>query len=755
MRTSISSLILHDLLFCSVPFLSCYIVDCPVEFIETDINTLPREVAQRQIATQQADGQRRKAKIRSFERKVQPHRLQPTDFVGHVSVGFKRHLADTTPNMQAGKAVARTVKNFAKGYSDIQIKVRTATSNDPSPPSSQDMAAIARATYDPQSFIEIMEMIDKRLNDSGKNWRHVYKSLVLLDCLIHTGSDQVVKYAKENLYVVKTLKEFQVFDDDGRDQGVNIRQLSKDITALLSDEARLREERAGRGYSSNSNGNSSRGAPSRAPNDYYNEDAELQKALAESRKTAAEDAKRNPRRAEEEIDDDLRRAIELSEKEAAAQAAKAAAAKAPEPPKDDLIDFFASTDTPQPNLIQNAFALDATPFGQPYQDPFALQMQQQQLQQAQLQQAILAQQQQEAAQQQLAQLQQQQLAAQQAQQAQELAAQQAQLQQQLALQQQQQQQQLALQQQQQLALQQQQQQAFSTPFGNAFDGGAAAKKLPHQLTDNAASRLADIARNSEQIDPFASLASARSSPAASGFGTPSLTAGSGVSNPFAAVSQTQQKSTADIFGSSIPSPTISASAPFGGANPLAGISGSSFANASAQAKNPFQTQQKFQWESASNSTASAQPPTLAQLSSANGTNSNATNAFAGLGSFGQSTTSIGGLGAAGGSPFAQPSTPANGLSGLNGLTGFGNAGFGQPTTAAQPFGSTQAFGNPLASGPGLQPQPAAFGVFRDTAAGATIRADFEPLRRSIPVLTERIDLFDSGRLECQCKLSFG
>ena len=27
-------------------------------------------------------------------------------------------------------------------------------------------------------FIEIMEMLDKRLNDKGKNWRHVFKVLL-------------------------------------------------------------------------------------------------------------------------------------------------------------------------------------------------------------------------------------------------------------------------------------------------------------------------------------------------------------------------------------------------------------------------------------------------------------------------------------------------------------------------------------------------------------------------------------------------
>jgi len=43
---------------------------------------------------------------------------------------------------------------------------------------------------------------------------------------IHTGdvflgSENVVKYARENLYIVKTLKEFQYIDEEGKDQGSN------------------------------------------------------------------------------------------------------------------------------------------------------------------------------------------------------------------------------------------------------------------------------------------------------------------------------------------------------------------------------------------------------------------------------------------------------------------------------------------------------------------------------------------------------
>ena len=64
-------------------------------------------------------------------------------------------------------------------------------------------------------------MLDKRLNDKGKNWRHVLKSLKVLDYILHEGSELVVTWARKSIYVVKTLREFQYVDDDGRDVGQN------------------------------------------------------------------------------------------------------------------------------------------------------------------------------------------------------------------------------------------------------------------------------------------------------------------------------------------------------------------------------------------------------------------------------------------------------------------------------------------------------------------------------------------------------
>ena len=78
--------------------------------------------------------------------------------------------------------------------------------------SSSIMAEIADLTYNATAFPEIMGMLWKRLSDHGKNWRHVYKSLMLLDYLVKTGSERVSNQCKENIYAIQTLKDFQFTD---------------------------------------------------------------------------------------------------------------------------------------------------------------------------------------------------------------------------------------------------------------------------------------------------------------------------------------------------------------------------------------------------------------------------------------------------------------------------------------------------------------------------------------------------------------
>lgn len=139
--------------------------------------------------------------------------------------------------------IRRNIKNIAHNYSDAQVKVREATSNDPWGPSSTIMAEIADLTYNVVAFSEIMQMIWKRMNDHGKNWRHVYKALLLLEYLIKTGTEKVAQQCKENIYAIKTLNEFQ-YMEEGKDQGMHVREKAKQLVSLLKDDERLKNERA-------------------------------------------------------------------------------------------------------------------------------------------------------------------------------------------------------------------------------------------------------------------------------------------------------------------------------------------------------------------------------------------------------------------------------------------------------------------------------------------------------------------------------
>ncbi|OTB03613.1 hypothetical protein M426DRAFT_12331 [Hypoxylon sp. CI-4A] len=222
--------------------------------------------------------------------------------------------------------VMRSVKNVTKGYSSVQVKVREATSNDPWGPTGTQMSEIAQLTYNSSTeFYDIVDMLDKRLNDKGKNWRHVLKALKVLDYCLHEGSELVVTWARKNIYIIKTLREFVYIDEDGRDVGQNVRVAAKELTALILDEERLRAERSDRktwksrvtGIEEFSEGPTvpaqRRQRPRRHSDD--EDDAEYKLAIEASKYQEEEDRKKRASHPGGEDDDDLAKAIKLSKEE--------------------------------------------------------------------------------------------------------------------------------------------------------------------------------------------------------------------------------------------------------------------------------------------------------------------------------------------------------------------------------------------------------------------------------------------------------
>ncbi|ODQ81322.1 hypothetical protein BABINDRAFT_34358 [Babjeviella inositovora NRRL Y-12698] len=335
------------------------------------------------------------------------------------------------------KSIVRTIKNVTNGYSLAQVTVRNATSNEASGPTRGEMFDIADLTYNNATFLETMDMLDRRLNDKGKNWRHIAKSLTVVEFTLLHGSENVVLWCKDNLYIIKTLREFTYIDGEGRDQGQLIRTKAKELTILLRDDDRIRAERAAaRQEGRNRNAKPERRAQGRG--EEY--DLDLQAALEASRMTADEENRRMNDDDEEEAE--LRRAIQLSLEEDEMKRLKEQQQSA------NLLDLDSDAQPlffqqPQYDAFGNVIQYDA--FGNPVQAAMQTAYQQQ----------LLQQQQQEAYQQQL---QQQQEAYQQ----QLLQQQQEAYQQQLQQQQQQQQQQAYQQMLQQQQLQQQQQ--FQRPM---------------------------------------------------------------------------------------------------------------------------------------------------------------------------------------------------------------------------------------------------------------------------------------------------
>eukprot|EP00494_Astrolonche_serrata_P032811 UN33080 len=88
-----------------------------------------------------------------------------------------------------------------------------------------------------------MGVVWKRLGETGRNWRMVFKSLQLLEYLIKNGHERVANMARERQFQLKSLESFSFTDDEHRDRGKGIREMAKIVHDLLNDWQKLRDIR--------------------------------------------------------------------------------------------------------------------------------------------------------------------------------------------------------------------------------------------------------------------------------------------------------------------------------------------------------------------------------------------------------------------------------------------------------------------------------------------------------------------------------
>lgn len=87
-------------------------------------------------------------------------------------------------------------------------------------------------------------MIYRRFTEkTAEEWRQIYKSLQLLEFLIKHGSERVIDDARGHITLLKMLRQFHFIDQNGKDQGINVRNRAKELAELLGDVERIRAER--------------------------------------------------------------------------------------------------------------------------------------------------------------------------------------------------------------------------------------------------------------------------------------------------------------------------------------------------------------------------------------------------------------------------------------------------------------------------------------------------------------------------------
>src|SRR6201986_1720510 len=89
-----------------------------------------------------------------------------------------------------------------------------------------------------------MPMIYHRFTEkTAEQWRQRYKALQLLEFLIKNGSERVIDDARSHLSLLRMLRQFHFIDQNGKDQGVNVRNRAQELVKLLQDVDAIRAER--------------------------------------------------------------------------------------------------------------------------------------------------------------------------------------------------------------------------------------------------------------------------------------------------------------------------------------------------------------------------------------------------------------------------------------------------------------------------------------------------------------------------------
>jgi epsin len=120
-----------------------------------------------------------------------------------------------------------------------------ATNNEPCVPDAKMLACIADAAFDMDDLWRIAKVLHQRLSRAAdwKEWRPVYKALVVLEFLLTHGPEDLPREFLADVRAMHDLRSFHYVDDKGFDWGACMQRRTDSVLSLLTDADRLREAR--------------------------------------------------------------------------------------------------------------------------------------------------------------------------------------------------------------------------------------------------------------------------------------------------------------------------------------------------------------------------------------------------------------------------------------------------------------------------------------------------------------------------------
>ena len=102
--------------------------------------------------------------------------------------------------------------------------------------------SLAEKTHSDVDSNVILKTIRESLRLSPRNWRKIYKALILADMIIRFGSRRALSEIQNEMFKIRMLTDFS-YCDEGREYGNEVRQSAKEIGRILGDIRLLEAER--------------------------------------------------------------------------------------------------------------------------------------------------------------------------------------------------------------------------------------------------------------------------------------------------------------------------------------------------------------------------------------------------------------------------------------------------------------------------------------------------------------------------------